>query len=184
MELELYEALKDLRTNIPRLAELLRLGENQEISSWTHVVDAKLLSRFSPDFPVVAAVCGGGSSGKSTLFNSLLQEHLAPTGGKAGMNRRVLFSVPAHRAMETGLLATLAQPFESEPESLKDTQDLSSPGNPLYVLNRTAADNIVLLDTPDFDTGAKGRYTNRDVTRRALEASDILIIRFLVFVCV
>ncbi len=178
MEQELYQALKDIRRNITRLAELLKLGENQDITSWTHIVDAKLLSRFSPDFPVVAAVCGGGSSGKSTLFNSLLGEQLAPTGGKAGMNRRVLFSVPANRAMEAGLLSALAQPFESDPEPLQDTQYLSSPGNPLYVLNRTAAGNIVLLDTPDFDTGAKGRYINRDVTRKALEASDILIYIF------
>jgi hypothetical protein len=36
----------------------------------------------------------------------------------------------------------------------------------------------VILDTPDFDTGAKGSYTNREVTRMALEASDILIYIF------
>ena len=178
MEKALYEALKDLRGNIPRLAELLRLGENQDITSWTHIVDTKLLARFSSDFPVVAAVCGGGSSGKSTLFNSLLEEQLAPTGGKAGINRRVLFSVPADRATETDLLTALAQPFESELEPLQDIQYLSSPGDPLYVLNRTVASNLVLLDTPDFDTGAKGRYINREVTRRALEASDILIYIF------
>ncbi len=178
MEKALYEALKDLRGNIPRLAELLNLGENQDITSWTHIVDTKLLARFSPDFPVVAAVCGGGSSGKSTLFNSLLEEQLAPTGGKAGINRRVLFSVPADRATEADLLTALAQPFESELEPLQDIQHLSSPGDPLYVLNRTAASNIVLLDTPDFDTGAKGRYINREVTRKALEASDILIYIF------
>ena len=178
MEQELFEAIKEIRTIIPRLAKLLKLSKNQDISSWTHTVDAKLLSRFSPDFPVVAAVCGGGSSGKSTLFNSMLEEQLAPTGGKAGMNRRVLFSVPSNRAREADLLAALAQPFESEPELLQDRQNLSKPGNPLYVLNQTAVGNLVLLDTPDFDTGAKGRYTNRDVTRRALEASDILIYIF------
>ena len=38
--------------------------------------------------------------------------------------------------------------------------------------------NLVLLDTPDFDTGARGSYTNREVTRKALEASDILIYIF------
>ncbi|MGD2272921.1 MAG: 50S ribosome-binding GTPase [Desulfobacterales bacterium] len=178
MEQTLYDALKDLRGNIPRLAELLKLDERQDIASWTHIVDAKLLARFSPDFPLVAAVCGGGSSGKSTLFNSLVEQRLAPTGGKAGMNRRVLFSVPANRAAQAGLLSALALPFECEPERLHDVRELTRPGNPLYVLNRTASDNIVLLDTPDFDTGAKGRYINREVTRSALEASDILIYIF------
>jgi ribosome biogenesis GTPase A len=89
MDLSLYDALKQLRNHIPRIAELLKLGSD--------VVDAKLLSRLAPDFPVVAAICGGGSSGKSTLFNSLVGKHIAPTGGTAGMNRRVLFSVPAQR---------------------------------------------------------------------------------------
>jgi len=178
MEQDLYDALKDLRANVPRLAELLKTGDNQGIAFWTHIVDAKLLLRCSPDFPIVAAVCGGGSSGKSTLFNSLLQERLAPTGGKAGMNRRVLFSVPEQRAHEPGLLSVLAEPFKTEPELLQNMQDLSIPGSPLYVLNRSAVANIVLLDTPDFDTGAQGRYINREVTRMALEASDILIYIF------
>jgi hypothetical protein len=34
------------------------------------------------------------------------------------------------------------------------------------------------MDTPDFDTGAKGVYMNRDVARQALESSDILIYVF------
>ncbi len=178
MEPALYDALKDLRANIPRLAELLKTGGNQDIASWAHIVDAKLLSRCSPDFPIVAAVCGGGSSGKSTLFNSLIKERLAPTGGKAGMNRRVLFSIPEQRAHEPGLLSSLLEPFKSEPERLQDIEDLSVAGSPLYVLNRSPAANIVLLDTPDFDTGAQGRYINRETTRMALEASDILIYIF------
>jgi ABC-type hemin transport system ATPase subunit len=62
---------------------------------WTDIVDAKLLSRMATDFPVVAAICGEGSSGKSTLFNSLVGDHLSPTGGTAGLNRRVVFSIPA-----------------------------------------------------------------------------------------
>jgi hypothetical protein len=178
MDPALYETFKNLRTNIPRLAKRLKLGQNQNIASWAHIVDTKLLARFSPDFPIVAAVCGGGSSGKSSLFNSVLQERLAPTGGKAGINRRILFSVPAQRKAETGLLSSLVEPFTAEPKPLQDMGDLSRPGNPLYVLNHTIAENIVLLDTPDFDTGARGQYINREVTRMALEASDILIYIF------
>ena len=37
---------------------------------------------------------------------------------------------------------------------------------------------MILLDTPDFDTGARGGYANRDSARSALEASDILIYVF------
>ena len=173
-----YDALGQLRDHIPRLTDLLRLGNPEEIRLWSEIIDAKLLSRLSPDFPMVAAICGGGSSGKSTLFNSLVGEHFSPTGGTAGMNRRVLFSVPAARAEQTGLLTALAQPFSCAPELLQNPEQLTVPGEPLYVLNRSPLDNLVVLDTPDFDTGAKGIYTNREITRMALEASDLLIYIF------
>ncbi len=178
MEPARYDALRQLRGHIPRLADLLKIGNDEEIRFWQDIVDAKLLSRLAPDFPMVAAICGGGSSGKSTLFNSLVGEHFAPTGGKAGLNRRVLFSIPAARAEQTNLMADLAQPFKSEPQPLQDTEQLIIPGEPLYVLNQSPLNNLVILDTPDFDTGAKGSYTNREITRMALEASDFLIYVF------
>ncbi len=178
MESALYDALKKLRENIPHLADLLKFGNDEHIRFWTDIVDAKLLSRLTPDFPVVAAICGGGSSGKSTLFNSLIGDYIAPTGGTAGLNRRVLFSVPAVRAGQNDLLADLARPFQSVPDPLNAREELTVPGKPLYVLNHSPTKNLVILDTPDFDTGAKGTYTNREVTRMALEASDILIYIF------
>jgi hypothetical protein len=178
METGLFEALTQLRQHIPRLADILKLDMSEEIGFWNDVIDAKLLSRLAPDFPVVAAICGGGSSGKSTLFNALVGEHITPTGGTAGLNRRVLFSVPAQRIGQTDLLADLARPFKDVPELLKGKEELTSPGKPLYVANQSALNNMVLLDTPDFDTGARGAYTNREVTRMALEASDILIYIF------
>ena len=178
METELYDALKKLRDHIPRLADMLKLGLDEEIGFWNDIVDAKLLSRLAPDFPVVAAICGGGSSGKSTLFNSLVGEHITPTGGTAGLNRRVLFSVPVRQAEHSDLLVDLARPFKDVPAQLTDKNELTIPGKPLYVANHSALNNMVILDTPDFDTGAKGAYTNREVTRMALEASDILIYIF------
>ncbi len=160
------------------MADLLQIANDEEIRFWQDIVDAKLLSRLAPDFPLVAAICGGGSSGKSTLFNSLVGQHFAPTGGTAGLNRRVLFSIPAARVEQPNLLIDLAQPFESELEPLRDTGQLTVPGAPLYVLNPSSRNNLVVVDTPDFDTGARGTYTNREVTRMALEASDILIYVF------
>jgi hypothetical protein len=178
MNTALYDALKQLREYIPRLADILKLGVEAEIRFWTDMVDAKLLSRLAPDFPVVAAICGGGSAGKSTLFNSLAGAHISLTGGTAGINRRVLFSIPTRWAGQTDFLVDLARPFKEVPEPLADMEELTQPGKPLYVANHAALKNMVILDTPDFDTGAKGAYTNREVTRMALEASDILIYIF------
>ena len=178
MEPTFHNALLDLKDGIPRLAQLLQCGLASDIASWRHIVEAKLIPRFSTDFPVVAAICGGGSSGKSTLFNSLAAERLAPAGGRAGMNRRVLFSVPETLVKQNRLVSDLAEPFKADLQPLKDSAELTRPGNPLYVINRTGPQDLVLLDTPDFDTGARGEYTNRDVTRMALEASDIFIYIF------
>ena len=178
MEPTFQNALVDLKDGIPRLAQLLQCGQASEIASWRHIVEAKLIPRFSTNFPVVAAICGGGSSGKSTLFNSLAAERLAPAGGRAGMNRRVLFSVPETLVKQNRLVSDLAEPFKADLQPLKSSAELTRPGNPLYVINRTGPQDLVLLDTPDFDTGARGEYTNRDVTRMALEASDIFIYIF------
>jgi hypothetical protein len=178
MDSTFHNALSDLKEGIPRLAQLLKFGDGPDIASWIHIVEAKLIPRFSSDFPIVAAICGGGSSGKSTLFNSLSGERLAPAGGRAGMNRRVLFSVPASLLEQSRVVADLAEPFQADLQPLKDSADLTHPGNPLYVINRSGPKDLVLLDTPDFDTGARGAYINRDVTRLALEASDIFIYIF------
>jgi len=178
MEFAFHNALSTLKEGIPRLAHMLKFGDGSEIDSWIHIVEAKLIPRFSSEFPMVAAICGGGSSGKSTLFNSLSGERLAPTGGRAGMNRRVLFSIPASLVEQGRLVSDLAEPFKSDLQPLKNSDDLTHPGNPLYVLNRSGAKDLVLLDTPDFDTGSRGTYINRDVTRQALEASDMFIYIF------
>ena len=178
MDPTIYNALKGLRNEIPALAQLLGLGDERDLTSWRNIVDVKLLTRFSPDFPLVAAICGGGSSGKSTLFNSLLGERLAPCGGRAGMNRRLLFSVPGDRLHQSGFVSSLVESYDDTPLPLQDKDDLLEPGTPLYVSHRSEFKNLVLLDTPDFDTGAQGSYTNREVTQKALEASDILIYIF------
>jgi hypothetical protein len=178
MDHNIHDALKSLRCEIPALAALLKLGGERELASWSNVIDAKLLSRFAPDFPLVAAICGGGSSGKSTLFNSLLGEKLAPSGGRAGMNRRLLFSVPSDRLEQSDFISQLVEPFETAPEPLQAPEDLLIPGTPLYITHKSEFKNLVLLDTPDFDTGARGSYANREVTQKALEASDILVYIF------
>ena len=78
MEQAIYSGLKKIRAQITPLTEGLNLEMVEEVRALTHAIDTKLLTRFSPDFPLVAAICGGGSSGKSTLFNSLLQTRRGP----------------------------------------------------------------------------------------------------------
>jgi len=171
-------ALKILRRCIPDVQDTLGLGRSKDVNAWSKIVDGKLLTRLSPDFPIMATICGGGSSGKSSLFNSLVGERISPVGGSAGLNRRVLASVHREIFNRPNILSDLFEPFGCLPDPLKDTQDLTVSGNPLYVLSDAVPQNLVLMDTPDFDTGAKGTYINRDITLKALESSDILIYVF------
>jgi hypothetical protein len=172
------DALKILRRCIPSVQDRLRLGRSKDIAAWTKIVDGKLLTRLSFDFPIMATICGGGSSGKSSLFNSMVGERLSPVGGSAGLNRRVLVSVHREIFNRPNILSALFEPFGCVPDPLKDTQDLTVSGHPLYVLSDAVPQNLMLMDTPDFDTGAKGTYINRDITLKALESSDILIYVF------
>ena len=174
----LNDALRRLRNNIPRVTDKLKLDLSRDVATWANIVDSKLLTRLSPDFPLMVTICGGGSSGKSTLFNSLLGEELSPVGGNAGMNRRILVSGHTELFSQTDILTALFEPFGCLPDPLQDKQDLTVPGSPFYVLNDAVPRNLVLMDTPDFDTGAKGTYINRDVAQQALESSDILIYVF------
>lgn len=175
---ELTESLKTLRDDVMHVVDTLNMHDAAGISSWLHAVNGKLLPRLSPDFPLMASVCGGGSSGKSTLFNSLIGEKISPSGGKAGINRRVLVSAPGEIFRNKAFLSTLFEPLGAASEPMTDSRALTEPGCPLYVLNSNVPRNMVLMDTPDFDTGAGGVYANREVVRQALEASDILVYIF------
>ena len=173
-----HDALKRLRSRIPELVRCLRLDGVPDIDAWSGIIDNKLLPRLQPDLPLLAAVCGGGSSGKSSLFNALVGKRISPVGGRAGINRRVLLAAGDAYFRQTEILPVLFEPFGGLPEPLTDPGDLTVPGTPLYVSADTIPANLAVMDTPDFDTGARGAYTNRQVARQALEASDIIIYIF------
>jgi len=175
---EIIEALSQLHHQIPHLADRLGWGAADALDSWREALQKKLLPRLMPDFPVTAAICGGGSSGKSTLFNTLAGAHISPTGGTAGINRRVLLALNAEYESRENFLPALFQPFGSSPRRLTQSHELTRPGDPLCVLLPQMPKNMVLLDTPDFDTGAGGVYTNRELARQSLQAADVLIYIF------
>lgn len=172
------DALYALRKELPQAAHLLALAEAPLFGDWKNSLDRKLLPRLQPNFPLTAAICGGGSSGKSTLFNTLAGKSLSPTGGSAGINRRVLVAVHQSHLLQSNFLEALYEPFDCQPRALRAKEELTQSGDPLHVVSDQIPANLVLLDTPDFDTGAKGVYANRQLAQNSLESADILIYIF------
>ena len=174
----LSEELNFLVNKINLVTSGLKPENQPDISDWAHALKAKLIPMFSPDFPLLAAICGGGSSGKSTLFNAMVGKKISPTGGRAGINRRVLVAFHENFLLNPDFLSYLFEPFGCIPEPLTDITHLISPGPPVYITSKTIPPNLILLDTPDFDTGSHGSYTNRASARRALQAADVLLYIF------
>ena len=175
---QIYEILRKTRNSFPELIKVLALNEEEKLKSWKNTLDTKLIPQMDPDFPLMVAVCGGGSSGKSTLFNSLIKKHISSAGGKAGLSRRVLVAIHPEQLKKEKFLANLFNPFGTIPKELKETNELTEPGDPLYIADECVPKNIILLDTPDFDTGHKEEYTNRQTAQKVLEASSVLIYIF------
>ena len=172
------DAVASLADAATSLAELLALSSRPTVDAWHKAVQSRLLPRLRPDFPLVAAICGGGSAGKSTLFNSLLGRALSPTGGRAGINRRPLIALSAAYRSTPGVAEALCDSFGCPPQLLETADQLAVPGDPLLYYAETLPPGLALLDTPDFDTGAGGGYQNREMAERSLDAADVLIYIF------
>lgn len=170
--------LQTLRRDLPELSSVLGLDMSERLQGWTHALDVKLLPKLQPDFPLVLAICGGGSAGKSTLFNSLIGRPVSPTGGRAGLNRRVLVALQPHHLANAALFAALAHVFGTALHPMADAGQLTTPGEPVYCTAADGPANVVLLDTPDIDTGARGDYANRELARQSLKSADAFIYIF------
>jgi hypothetical protein len=177
-DFDTLSALTTLRRLLPRAAEALNLDLGPGLQPWCDAVDRKLLPRMAPEFPLVAAICGGGSAGKSTLFNSLVGNPISPTGGRAGLNRRVLVGLHSMHLQSQPFMTALGYAFKGTWKPLQSPDQLTTPGDPLYWSDSRAPKEVVVLDTPDIDTGAGGQYLNREAARQSLDAADLLIYIF------
>ena len=172
------DAVRTLKADAALLAERLALDSGPAIELWKQAVTARLLPRLTAAFPLVAAICGGGSSGKSTLFNTLIGAAVSPTGGLAGINRRILVALGAGHQANPDTARALFEPFGRAPQQLTAVDQLTTPGDPLLVYANALPASLALLDTPDFDTGSGGGYQNREMAEQALNAADVLIYIF------
>jgi hypothetical protein len=172
------DAIRTLKADAEALADTMAVGTQTDIDRWKQAVDTGLLPRLTAEFPLVAAICGSGSSGKSTLFNTLVGEGVSPTGGLAGINRRILVALSATHQNTPDIAQALYAPFDCPPQPLAAMDQLTTPGDPLLYYANALPAGLSLFDTPDFDTGADGTYQNREMAEKSLTAADILIYIF------
>ena len=168
------EPLFRLREIVPALVDMLHIEDAVSGEVWKNF-DARLLPLVDPNLPLMVAICGGANAGKSTLFNSLLNERVSPVRGNAGSTRRVLIAVNPQMIEHKSILSSLFDPFGQTPSPVQDPVDLMTPGPPLVTVHEETPKGQILMDTPDFDTGSDDRFVNRDVAREVLEACNVLI---------
>ncbi len=63
----------------------------------------------------------------------------------------------------------------SKPRVLLKPEEVLEPGDPVYVECKSVPEHIVLVDTPDFDTGTKEGFTNREAAREILDVADVVL---------
>ncbi|MFC1819068.1 hypothetical protein ACFL0B_08285, partial [Thermodesulfobacteriota bacterium] len=83
----LHNELITVRHSVVRLHEMLKMNADFDLEAFLKVLDSKLLPQLAPDYPLMVAITGGGSTGKSSLFNSLVGKELSAVKAKAGLSR-------------------------------------------------------------------------------------------------
>ncbi|MFA7174391.1 MAG: GTPase [Kiritimatiellia bacterium] len=175
---QFHDALVSIRHSVERLHERLGIDPGFDLGTFLKVIDSKLLTRLDPDYPLMVAITGGGSTGKSSLFNSIVGKELSAVKAKAGLSRRVLVAIHPDVVEKPGFLESLFAAFGVVPEKMDSVEQLITPGDPVYVTCDSLPPNLVLLDTPDFDTGDGDNYANRHTAKSVLEASDVFLYIF------
>lgn len=176
----LRDELRALRDLFPTLrAEVAGESAGGDHLPWRDRLVRNVLPAIDLPLPVLlVAISGGGSTGKSTLFNVLAGKELSRVGFRAGLTSRVLLAghpdVLSGPEVAAGLLHRLAQ----APEPWRQAGDAVTPGPPLYAASPSVPPNLLLIDTPDFDTGVEGRMVNRERAEPVLRTAEVIVYVF------
>ena len=163
-----------------KLLPLLIEEDKTKVRTAIDLSRRKVIPLLRHECPLLVAVTGGGSVGKSTLFNMLAGGRFSGVKSKAGYTRRTLAAIHPSVVSNTERMELLFDLFKKNavPVSLKSPDEVLEPGDPLYVESEKLSERVAVLDTPDFDTGDKDGYANRDAAQEILAASDVLIYMF------
>ncbi|MCG2770193.1 MAG: 50S ribosome-binding GTPase [Anaerolineae bacterium] len=177
---QLRRDLKAVHTLLPQLWSAVN-GKPVEPASfpWLQRLEHNVLPALDFDLPVLlVAICGGGSTGKSTLLNTLAQRKISEVGFKAGLTRRVLLCGHPDVLEGAELTGALLHHLPEAPVAWRSPDDALTGGPPLFALSDTIPRHLLLIDTPDFDTGEGGRLINRAKAEPILRTSEVMVYVF------
>lgn len=180
IEADAEQALHRIAEAAEKLLPLLSEDEQRQVRGSVELLERKVIPLLNHECPLLVAVTGGGSVGKSTLFNMLAGGKFSGVKSRAGYTRRTLAAIHPSVAGSEDRMALLFELFRKNalPVRLKSPDEMLEPGDPLYVESENMAEQIAVLDTPDFDTGSADAFANRDAAEEILAASDVLIYLF------
>lgn len=172
----LRDSLRVLRDDYPPLAA--SLGEIEH-PDWLLRLERSVLPALDFDVPVLlAAICGGGSTGKSSLFNALAGRELSQVAFRAGLTRRVILAGHPEVLSSDAIAAALLHRLPDKPQPWASIEQASQPGPPLYAPAPHLPKGLLLLDTPDFDTGEGDRLINRERAEPILRTAEVIVYLF------
>ena len=177
---ELEQAFHRIVEASEKLYPLFLDDERRDFSSAVDLLTHKVIPLLRHECPILVAVTGGGSVGKSTLFNFLAGGKYSGVKSKAGYTRRTLAAIHPSVVRDKARMELLFDLFKKNalPVPIKMPDEMLAPGEPLYVESPKIPEQIAVLDTPDFDTGDKDEFANRDAAEEILASSDVLVYLF------
>ena len=174
------QAFHGIAAAAEQICPLLLEDDRREVQQAVELLKRKVLPLVRHECPLLVAVTGGGSVGKSTLFNFLAGGRYSGVKSKAGYTRRTLAAIHPSVARNKARMELLFDLFRKNalPVPIGTPGEMLEPGGPLYVESPSISEQIAVLDTPDFDTGSKEAFANRDAAEEILAASDVLVYLF------
>lgn len=151
--------------------------ERESCAGVISTLNRSVIPQLSSDCPLLVAVTGGGGTGKSTIFNFLAGAKVSASDPRAGYTRRMVAAIHPKVAADKQKMELLFERFRanSRPRALTSPEEALEPGDPVYVECPSIPEHLVLVDTPDFDTGTKEGFTNRDAAREILDVADVVL---------
>ena len=174
---QLRQSLIQLSAGLSTIIQSLPEQERKKCDSIASQLNRSVIPQLEADCPLLIAVTGGGSTGKSTLFNALAGKKVSAASPRAGFTRRMVAAIHPQVVADERKMALLFERFHenARPRKLENPDEALQPGDPVYVECPDVPQHLVLIDTPDFDTGTREGFTNRASAKEILDVADAIL---------